>query len=118
MALIHDLAESITGDITPHDNISKEEKYNLEKDAMNTILSHLSSFPISQMEFMNLWEEYNRDESNEAQFVKDIDKFEFAFQAFKYKQDYKIDIDLFMSNTKNKIRNPLLKELFDQINLD
>jgi len=27
MALAHDLAESIVGDITPYDKISKEEKY-------------------------------------------------------------------------------------------
>lgn len=30
MALVHDMAEAITGDITPHDGISAEEKRNLE----------------------------------------------------------------------------------------
>lgn len=25
-AIVHDLAESVVGDITPHDNIPKEEK--------------------------------------------------------------------------------------------
>ena len=30
MCLIHDLAESITGDFTPSDNVSKEEKQKLE----------------------------------------------------------------------------------------
>lgn len=30
MALVHDLAESLVGDITPHDGVSKEEKYRLE----------------------------------------------------------------------------------------
>jgi len=31
MCLAHDLAESIVGDITPSDGISKEEKYSREK---------------------------------------------------------------------------------------
>jgi len=26
MALVHDLSESLVGDITPYDNVSKEEK--------------------------------------------------------------------------------------------
>ncbi len=30
MALVHDLAESLIGDITPHDGVGKEEKYKLE----------------------------------------------------------------------------------------
>ena len=31
MALVHDLAESIVGDLTPSSGVSKEEKYAREK---------------------------------------------------------------------------------------
>lgn len=31
MCLIHDLPESIVGDLTPDDNVDKETKHNLEK---------------------------------------------------------------------------------------
>lgn len=31
VCLVHDLAESIVGDITPHCGVSKEEKRNLEE---------------------------------------------------------------------------------------
>lgn len=31
MAVVHDLAEAIVGDITPHDGISKEQKQKLEE---------------------------------------------------------------------------------------
>jgi len=31
MAIVHDLAESLAGDITPHAGVSKEEKYRLEQ---------------------------------------------------------------------------------------
>ena len=42
MALVHDIAESIVGDITPHCGISKEEKHRLESEAMEQIRSKLS----------------------------------------------------------------------------
>lgn len=38
MCLIHDLAECIVGDLTPSDNVSKEEKTKLE-DVNNHIFS-------------------------------------------------------------------------------
>src|SRR5437868_10772352 len=34
LALVHDLAESIVGDLTPHDPISTEEKFRRESEAM------------------------------------------------------------------------------------
>lgn len=37
MALVHDLAESIIGDITPLCGVSKEKKHEMEKEAMLTI---------------------------------------------------------------------------------
>jgi putative hydrolase of HD superfamily len=37
MALVHDVAEAIVGDITPHCNVSDEEKHQLEADAIQQI---------------------------------------------------------------------------------
>lgn len=36
-ALIHDLAECIVGDLTPHCGVSPEEKHRREDEAMKTI---------------------------------------------------------------------------------
>ena len=38
MAIFHDLGEAIIGDITPADNITKEEKYHLELNAINELI--------------------------------------------------------------------------------
>lgn len=38
MALVHDLAESIVGDITPHCPVSKEEKHAMELKALQDIV--------------------------------------------------------------------------------
>ena len=42
MAIVHDLAESIVGDIAPADNVTSEEKYKLEHDAITYLAKILS----------------------------------------------------------------------------
>lgn len=37
MAIVHDVAEALVGDITPHCNVSKEEKQRLEEGAIAQI---------------------------------------------------------------------------------
>ena len=54
MALVHDLAECIVGDITPFDGISKEEKSQREKEAMVQVTSCLPK--LTAKEFTSLWE--------------------------------------------------------------
>ena len=39
LALVHDMAECIVGDITPFDGVSKEEKHKREKQTMEYLLS-------------------------------------------------------------------------------
>lgn len=78
MALVHDLAESITGDIDAikiaEGEISKKEKYELEKRAMQKIKN---SLPEERgMEIYALWHEFEKSETAEAKFVKALDKLE------------------------------------------
>jgi len=41
IALAHDMAEALVGDITPHDNVTKEDKEAMERTAMHKITSVL-----------------------------------------------------------------------------
>lgn len=43
MAVVHDLAEAVVGDITPHAGVSKEDKFNREKASFNDSYSTDSS---------------------------------------------------------------------------
>ena len=73
LALIHDMAEALVGDITPPDNIDKDVKHKRELDSMNYICDELLT-PISPQiagEFMELWLEYEEGTTPEAVFVKD-----------------------------------------------
>ena len=38
ISLVHDMAESIVGDITPSDNVSKDDKHRMEREAMEKIM--------------------------------------------------------------------------------
>src|SRR3954471_20366098 len=61
LALVHDLAESIAGDITPHDNISAEEKHRRESEAIQLLARELGDD-----ELIELWSEFEAAETDEA----------------------------------------------------
>eukprot|EP00002_Diphylleia_rotans_P027495 TRINITY_DN5511_c0_g1_i3.p1 TRINITY_DN5511_c0_g1~~TRINITY_DN5511_c0_g1_i3.p1 ORF type:complete len:151 (-),score=40.08 TRINITY_DN5511_c0_g1_i3:198-650(-) len=85
MALAHDIAESIVGDYTPHDPISKEEKFRLEDEGCQHLKSLLQGNPAGD-EIYSLWKEYEQGTSKEARIVKDFDKFEMILQADDYER--------------------------------
>lgn len=128
MALIHDLAESKTGDIVTRANTSlqektKQEKNELEEKAMKQLTKNLQDNEIKE-----LWLEYEKCETPEAQFVKDMDLMDLCLQALKYEiqnrynknetnenfQDYD-DLDEFFETSKNRINYASTEKLFEKI---
>ncbi|KAN0019006.1 hypothetical protein ACTFIU_002208 [Dictyostelium citrinum] len=121
MALVHDLGESLVGDFTPHDKITKEEKYQLEKNAMIEITNTLSE-EVGK-EIFDLWQEYEDCKTNEALLVKDFDKFEMILQAYEYeKQPHQLENNIklqsFFDSTRGKFHHPLFKSLAQQLEND
>jgi len=82
MCIIHDLGECIVGDITPKDNVGKNEKYDLELQAIEKITKE---FKLKE-QILDLWDEYEKNSSEEAKFVKACDKLDMALQATLYSQ--------------------------------
>lgn len=76
IALVHDLAESVTGDYDAYDVItgkkSLSEKHTEEQQAMKEITDGIS-FGGS---ITDLWKEYEQQQTVEAKFVKALDKIE------------------------------------------
>lgn len=93
MSLVHDLAESVVGDITPYDNVSNEEKHRRENDAMLQITIDLPS-EIKDIIY-GLWKEYEEGATDEAKIVKDLDKYEMILQAYDYENKYGVDLQEF-----------------------
>jgi putative hydrolase of HD superfamily len=114
MILLHDLAESKIGDYTPN-QISKENKIKIENKAYDEIINTLPD--AIKLQYAQIWEEYQKQESPESKIVHQIDKLEMALQAKMYQKEgaSKEAIESFFKSAENEITHPKLKELFNQI---
>ena len=114
MILLHDLAESKIGDYTPN-QISKENKIKIENNAYDEIINALPD--AIKLQYAQIWEEYQKQESPESKIVHQIDKLEMALQAKMYQKEgaSKDAIESFFKSAENEITHPKLKELFNQI---
>jgi putative hydrolase of HD superfamily len=117
MILLHDLAESKIGDYTPK-QLNKEKKNKLENSAFNEIVKNLPDLIKSQ--YLQIWKEYQENNSLESKIVHQIDKLEMALQAKIYEKDgYSQEkLDDFFESAKIDITDPKLKELFTDIRSD
>ncbi|EGV63931.1 hypothetical protein CANTEDRAFT_130296 [Yamadazyma tenuis ATCC 10573] len=95
ISVIHDIAESLVGDITPFEGVPKQEKHRRELETIHYLASLVKPYnePFSK-ELVELWLDYEEIRCVEAVYVKDIDKFEMIQQAWDYEQDYGIKYDL------------------------
>eukprot|EP00882_Tetradesmus_deserticola_P015642 GHRQ01016667.1.p2 GENE.GHRQ01016667.1~~GHRQ01016667.1.p2 ORF type:complete len:250 (+),score=95.53 GHRQ01016667.1:562-1311(+) len=104
MALVHDVAEALVGDITPHCNVSDEQKYKLEADAIQQIKQMLGEHTYAAQEVDQLWQEYEQQSTPEAHLVKDFDKLEMIMQAHEYEQSQGLGLQQFFDSTRGRFR--------------
>jgi len=114
MILLHDLAESKIGDHTP-EQLSKEKKNKLENNAFDEIIKDLPN--LIKLQYLQIWKEYQENNSLESKIVHQIDKLEMALQAKIYEKDgYSKDkLDSFFESARIDITDTKLKELFTKI---
>ena len=110
IALIHDLGESIIGDLTPHDGVDKKEKHHREKAALKEILARLQQ----KEELIGLWQEFEDKSSPEAKLVAQLDKLDAYLQARNYRLPEE-GLNEFMNNARENIDDPELSELLDNL---
>ncbi|MDH3619209.1 MAG: HD domain-containing protein [Nitrosopumilus sp.] len=114
MILLHDLAESITGDFTPEQK-SKQEKTILENKTIKNIVENLPK--ILQKQYLDLWDEYQKNDSKEANLIHQIDKLEMAIQAKIYSEQNNSTQKLqpFFDSAQKEITDPDVLKLFNQL---
>ncbi|XP_076171728.1 5'-deoxynucleotidase HDDC2 [Ptiloglossa arizonensis] len=114
MTLIHDLAECIVGDITPHCGIPPDEKHRLEDDAMEKICRLIGDKgPI----ILEMFREYEKQESPEAKYVKDLDILDLIMQAYEYEKRDNVPgmLEEFFVASNGKIRHPFINKIASDI---
>lgn len=114
MVLIHDIAESRTGDV---DYLARQYVERNEKLGIKDMLTATSI----EKEFYSIWEEYEARETIEAKIAKDADNldvdFELAEQAVrggKLHDDWKENREFV---ARNKLYTESAKLLFDELRL-
>lgn len=133
LALIHDLAEALTGDEPPYpaEAIPAEDGTTARRDflqqahiraparaaegaAMTDLLTDLP--PALATELRSLWNEYQAQATPEARFVKQADRLETYFQAQEYlAEDARRPMASFSAEVIELIVDPDLRRLRDAI---
>ena len=108
MALLHDIAESVTGDITPHE-MERGEKVRMEENIMKKMMEGME-----EMGYYEIWKEFMEGRSREAEMVRQLDKLEMILQAHQYSEIYgKEKVEEFM---EEKVENPMLVSIIKKWN--
>jgi 5'-deoxynucleotidase YfbR-like HD superfamily hydrolase len=112
MSLLHDLGESIIGDIiTPQNESEVKLKFEAEVKAIKKVLENLDSSD----ELMELWLDFEHGRTKEGLFVKELDKIEMCLQALAYEKEQDKDLTEFFAHTEKKLTIPELKDIFKEI---
>jgi len=119
MALIHDMAEALVGDITPVDGVAKPEKSRRETETMEYLCKDLLGNVYGGLngeEMRKIWQEYEDSETLESQYVHDIDKMELLLQMMEYERSHEGRIDLGeFSWVAQRIQLPEVKSWCDDL---
>jgi putative hydrolase of HD superfamily len=118
MALVHDMAELLVGDITPVDGVPKSEKNRRESTTMDflckDLLGNVDGGDAGK-EIKAAWQEYEDSETLESHFVHDVDKVELVLQMLEYEKAHEGNIDLTeFTHVSSRIILPEVKEWCDQ----
>ena len=118
MALLHDLAEAVTGDIITERGeeavYSREQKLKKEQGAIEEILIDLDAQ--EKEELLSLWLEGENGESPEAKLARQLCKLEMAMQAFEYeKENPSQKLDEFFIVAKKYVQDEKLQKLLEEL---
>ncbi len=96
-------------------NLAKKKKNKLENNAFDEIIKDLPN--LIKLQYLQIWQEYQENNSLESKIVHQIDKLEMALQAKIYEKDghSKDKLNSFFESARIDITDPQLKELFTKI---
>ena len=117
IGLCHDMAECVIGDITPHDNVSEEDKAVKEDKAFRDLVKDLPGHIIKNCYHSFRRYEDQKPEDKHAQLVKDLDKFDMILQAWQYERRDKKGkyLQQFFDSTMTKIKTVPVKSWHQEL---
>lgn len=105
IALCHDLAEAVVGDLVPG-AVVPAEKHRREAEAMDSMCALLAAgAPRASAEVRRAYAAYEAGATPEARFVKDCDKVDMTLQALEYERlQPGLDLSDFFESTRGRIK--------------
>lgn len=100
MCLLHDLAEVVIGDITP------------DEDILNKAVLEHSAFQKIASRHLPFFEEYEDGQTEEAQFVKCMDKLDMALQSLVYEREFDISLEQFRESAGMVLKGTQFEDLY------
>ena len=110
MALIHDMAESLVGDLTPSRKKHIEGQYGKGEKSRReaAVMRYFGEVMLENVEggdagnkpgdagkdLVGVWREYEDSKTNNSKFVHDVDKIELMLQMVEYERSGKGSLDL------------------------
>jgi len=121
MCLIHDMPESLVGDLTSADGVPKTEKSRRESTTMDYITQQLlgnvrgAATNVGE-DIRAIWQEHEDSETLESRFVQDIDKVELLLQMVEYEKrgEGKVNLSEF-TYVATKVSLPEIKPWVEEI---
>lgn len=104
IAVLHDIGESVIGDITPHDGVKGEDKTQKESAAVREILNNDDLY--------QLWLDFEQGRTAEGRLVRQLDKIEAFLQAKSYQAKPEV-IEEFLNSSLKATSDPLLKKILE-----
>lgn len=114
MLTVHDLVMAKMEDVTPNSG-KYDQKRNLEEEAKSKIAKLLPKN--IQKKYLDLFDEFNAQETPEAKIAKQADKLETLLQgeAYEIETSDTTILDEFLETYKNAFTTKLGKQIFQQI---
>jgi putative hydrolase of HD superfamily len=111
MALLHDFGEIYAGDIIPVDAVEAEEKHRREAGSVEQVFAKLPGGAV----YLSLWKEFERNETAEARFVRQVDRLEMGLQAGLYALQGLLEPDEFFASARLAMEDPRFSGLIDAV---
>lgn len=111
LGLFHESGEIYAGDMTPPDGVSLEDKAALEYAAAQKVFVGM---PNGQ-EYLGLWLEFEKQETPESRFVKEVDRLEMALQASIYERIGNKGLGDYFPWVQERVNSPELRPILDEL---
>ncbi|HME55505.1 MAG TPA: HD domain-containing protein [Candidatus Lokiarchaeia archaeon] len=116
LALLHDIGESVIGDVTPADDVPAEKKAAMEREAVRTLLHDVPGLDAMTKDLEGLVSAHGETGTDRVHaLVKQLDKLDMMIQALFYERDTGKDLSEFYNDPRRYLADETLLAFFESV---